>query len=275
MRLPAWAVTLLLSGCAAVLPEGADLQPDATLSRYDLTRPASSWRLPEVLDEVSGLVVDGADALLAHHDNDSRLWRLELEPAFAVTPLPGPWIDGDFEGVARGNGEVYLLRSPGDVYRRTREPAGPVVLASAAASGLCNFEGIESHADLDLLLACKYPKHPEPDTVLLYRLDLAAGTVTSIRIDVAPALRDTGLRRLRPSGLAWLPGTGHLLVLAGKERVLLELDLAGERLLAWRSLSARHHRQAEGLAVLADGRLAIADEGDGRAATLTVYGPGK
>ena len=266
------ALTLTLTGCTVAQPEGADIAPDNELSRYDLSQPAGRWPLPAELDEISGLAADGAGGLIAHHDNDARLWRLAVAPALGVAPLAGPWIDGDFEGVARRNGTLYLLRSPGEVYRRPVEPAGPLVLDTAAARSLCNFEGIESIPDGGLLLACKYPRTPQANTVLLFRIDAADGPVTPLALDVGSVLRATGLGRLRPSGLAWLRRGERLLVLAGKERVLLEVDAADWRLLAWRTLAPGGHRQAEGVAVLPDGTLVIADEADGRTAMLTAYG---
>jgi hypothetical protein len=275
MKLPTWTILVLVcGGCVAAMPEGADLAPDARLARYDLAVPAAHWRLPAALEEISGLVDDGPGAVIAHHDNDARLWRLTLRPSLKIVPDPGPWIDGDFEGVARRNHTWYLLRSPGVVYRRARDPGhtGPVVVDTAAARGRCNFEGIETLPDGSLLLACKYPRAPRAQAILLYRIAPRGEPATPIAIDVSALLAATGLRRVRPSGLAWL-GHDRLLVLAGKERLLLEIDTGDWRLLAWRGLAPIHHRQAEGLAVLTDGTLVIADEADGRKATLTTYRP--
>jgi uncharacterized protein YjiK len=138
----------------------------------------------------------------------------------------------------------------------------------------CGFEGITVTPDGTLYLACKYPRHPQSGHVLLYRIE--SGPRPSLRllsVDVQPLLTALRLQRLRPSGLVWLPDAGRLLVLAGKERVLMEVDATG-RMLAWRRLSRRLHRQAEGLAILPDTVIAIADEGDGRRATVTLYGRG-
>ena len=63
-----------------------------------------------------------------------------------------------------------------------------------------------------------------------------------------------------------------MLVLAGKERVLLETTITG-RLIAWRRLAWPRHRQAEGLTMGADGSLIIADEGRWLGGTVTVYQP--
>jgi hypothetical protein len=271
-------------GCVVDTSRGADLGPAGMLSGYGFTTPAGRWQLPDELAEVSGLVDDGAGGLLAHHDNGAALWRMSLGPTLHAVPVPGDSRPaGDFEGIARQGGTLWLLASPGVVYRSSMTPAGTTAWRqeSAAARGVCGFEGVETAPEGGLLLACKYPRNPQPGLVWLYRLAPGGGSVRAVAIDVAAVLEATGLRRLRPSGLAWLPDrdprTGphgdHLLVLAGKERVLLEVDPATARVLAWRRLSRAWHRQAEGVAVLADGVIVIADEADGRTATLTAYAP--
>ena len=271
-------------GCAADASRGADLAPAAGLGGYDFGSPAGRWMLPDELAEVSGLVDDGDGGLLAHHDNGAALWRVTLGPAFRVLPVPGGSSPpGDFEGIARRDGTLWLLASPGLVFRSSVTPAGTTAWrqVSTAARGSCGFEGIETVPEGGLLLACKYPRNPQAGFIRLYRLPGEDGAAQATAIDVATVLASTGLRRLRPSGLAWLPDrdargdepADRLLILAGKERVLLEVDPGAGRLLAWRRLSRALHRQAEGVAVLADGAIVIADEADGRTATLTRYAP--
>jgi uncharacterized protein YjiK len=89
--------------------------------------------------------------------------------------------------------------------------------------------------------------------------------------DIAAALRMT---RLNPSGIAIEEGSGNLLIVAARQRAVIELD-AGGRLLSARvlPLTARH-RQAEGIAILPSGDILIADEGGGHRARLAIYSPG-
>ncbi|MBK80835.1 MAG: hypothetical protein CMQ43_07970 [Gammaproteobacteria bacterium] len=270
-------------GCATDAGRGADLVPATGLSHYRFDAPSGRWTLPDELAEVSGLVDDGEGGLLAHHDNGAALWRLAPGATLEIVAVPGaPGPPGDFEGLARRGDALWLLGSPGLVYRATLSPGGTTAWRQATVlRGVCGFEGIETAPDGGLLLACKYPRAPRTGHVLLVRVAADAAQSEVLAIDVAPVLNATGLRRLRPSGLAWLPARAgraggapaRLLVLAGKERVLLEVDAEAGRLLAWRRLLRARHRQAEGIAVLADGAIVIADEADGRAATLTRYAP--
>ena len=74
---------------------------------------------------------------------------------------------------------------------------------------------------------------------------------------------------LAVSEIAVVPGKRELLVLAGGDRLLLRVDFTGQ-LLGARALDAKDLPQAEGLAFLADGRLLVASEGDGKKARALV-----
>lgn len=275
MALRSAALTLLLAGCAGAGPSGFDSGGDTVLARYDWQRPAARCALPPVLDEISGLVDDGAGGLLGLHDNGSDVFRVSCD---GVTPLATPAThDGDFEGLARRGASLYLLTSPGVVFTASWSVDGQSVGAiteapgfGRVAAGQCGFEGIEVVSGGALLLACKYPRAPTAGTIRLVEVPLSGGGAKPWIVPVAPVLQALHLSRLRPSGLAWLPGDQRLLVLVGKERVILELDRSGT-LLAWRRLARAFHRQAEGIAMLPDGRIVVADEADGRRPTLTTY----
>jgi uncharacterized protein YjiK len=79
-----------------------------------------------------------------------------------------------------------------------------------------------------------------------------------------------GARAFHPSGIEVDARTGRIIIVASKENGIVELDKTG-RLLAARQLGTRHC-QPEGVAILADGSLVIADEGRDGAACLTCYG---
>jgi hypothetical protein len=273
---------LLLGGCLHERPAGEGFDADTVLACYDWAGPARQWRLPRTLQEISGLAYLDGDRWLAHHDNDATIWLLNLAEHGSFKPLGNaddtPSMAGDFEAITRDGGRVYLLASPGRLYHArldttTSALAAPLEPIASGIEGACNFEGLTLDDAGALWLACKYPRHPVPGHVHLYRLPGGGGAQAQrLLVDVAPILDALGLDRLRPSGLTWLPRRGRLLVLAGKERVVLELDRSGA-VLAWRTLSRRHHRQAEGIAVADDGRLLVADEADGRTATLALYPP--
>lgn len=274
--------TLLLTGCAASGGDGACDGAASTLCGYDLNAPAARWRLPAALDEASGLAAVAADALLTHNDNDAALWRLSASDPFEARRVSDPAlvIDGDFEGVAVSGSQLFALSSRGLVYRTrvTSGAPGPLVAMPTGVEGECNFEGIAAAPGRVLYLACKYPRRPRAGWIRLYRLTYRSGgdgvaSVDTLEIDVGGVLDAVGQSRLRPSGLTWHSARSRLLVLAGKERVLLDIDPEAPRLVAWRPLAKRLHRQAEGVSLLPGGALAIVDEADGWRGTLTIYRP--
>ncbi|MEQ8859960.1 MAG: hypothetical protein RIC56_15055 [Pseudomonadales bacterium] len=275
---------LLLSGCALAGAEMQACPATSPLCHYDLTTARARWKLPAPLEEISGLAALGTSVVVAHDDNSSLLWQLRLDrDVVDARPVsaPGTVVDGDFEGVTVAGSRLYLLSSQGAVYHADLDAAGlagPLTVLATGVAGRCNFEGIAAAPGAVLYLACKYPRDPHPGSIRLYRLRYAAGldgvpVVETLEVDVGQVLAALQLERLRPSGLAWLAEVGRLLVLVGKERVLLDVNPDRGTVVAWRRLSRRLHRQAEGVSLLADGALVVADEADGRAATLTIYAP--
>ncbi|MFW6093028.1 MAG: SdiA-regulated domain-containing protein [Pseudomonadota bacterium] len=269
---------LFLAACAA--RPGADLAPDAMLAEYRWERPAQQWSLPAGLEEASGLVHLTPGRLLTHDDNVSTLWRLEYGDGVTAAPLAHqpPRIDGDFEAVTVAHGRVLLLASPGLLYHAAGDPAaggvaGPWRKCPTGIERRCNFEGLAvTGSRRALVAACKYPRHPVAGAITLYELPAPETRARPLIVDVTPVTAALSLARLRPSALAWAPARERLLVLAGKERVILEVSAHGD-LVAWRRLPWGFHRQAEGLALAPDGALLIADEADGHVATLSRYPP--
>lgn len=270
----------LLAACQVPPPAGSDLRGHSLLDRYDWSRPALHCPLPRELNEISGLAELTDGRLVGHHDNGSSLYPVSCQ-AQEVAPLTGAGapLRGDFEALSRRGDSLYLLTSPGIVYRTRLDATGEALAGpleaqrapSAAWRQRCGFEGL-AVTDHGLYAACKYPRQPLAGRIQLYRYHESAKQADLITVDVQPVLGALGLERLRPSDLAWSADTDSLLVLVGKERVILEVTVDGT-LTAWRSLPRRYHRQAEGLALLTDGSLVIADEADGRRPTLSKYPP--
>lgn len=270
-----WLMALILPAGCSHLPVGADLIAPAVLARYQWQAPDRRWPLPPELAEISGLDHLEGNTFLAHDDNEATLWLLALDTRLETSQwAAGQHLPGDFEALALTPRHVYLLASPGYLYQADitagRPGPGPWRPQPSGVEGECNFEGLAAAAQA-FYLACKYPRAPQPGRVLIYRLR-DGRPPEAIHVDVTPVLAARRLSRLRPSALAWLESEQRLLMLAGKERLILELDGTG-RLLAWRALPRRFHRQAEALAVGDNGLLVIGDEADGRAATLSVYLP--
>lgn len=275
---PIALATLLLAGPV----------PAAVLDGYDLARPARRLELPAALREVSGLAVT-PDGKLLSHDDESAVVR-EVDPATgaivrsiallregkhgrAGKPLPG-----DFEGIAIAGGTLYLTTSDG-ILIEAPLPTGaagdaPVTarVTDTGLGSLCEIEGLAADpSDGSLLFACKKPlrKDLKPFVTLL-RWSLARRAPSGqVRIPLARLAGPLGEDGFRPSDLCRDAATGHLLIVASHQRALAEL-MADGTVVAVRRL-AKGHPQAEGLALLPDGTLAVADEGGRGTGLLTLY----
>lgn len=252
------------------------------LDQYNFRRAAQRIRLPKFLREASGLAMLGESQVVLHHDNSALVWILDVQTSqLSSTPLQNQALRGDFEGIAQVAGNLFMSTSHADILEFAPPYTSPPTQHSTQFKSLCNFEGLAALANPDqgvtLLLPCKYPKFVEAglpaaqDHLLyLFRHPLRDGAtkLPTLAIDTTQVLQTYGMKRLRPSAIAVV--NDRLLILAGKERVLLETTLEGE-LIAWRRLRWPRHRQAEGLTLSMDGTLIVADEGRWLGGTVTSY----
>jgi len=240
--------------------------------------PVLRWELPGKLDEISGLAVTPDGRLLGHEDQHAIVYELDwragrLVKAFA---LGEPTVRGDFEGIAVAGDRLFLVTSNGRVFEAREGGDGERVRYHVYDTGVeetCReVEGLEWDArSRVLLLACKRPREGEGG-IRIHRwspLRRAPADPAVLRLD-GRSLAD-GDRDFRPSGLALDPESGHLLVLSSRTRSVAELGPDGA-LLGHLRLAPGDHPQAEGLALLPDGALAVADEAaGGEKARLAVF----
>ncbi|MGB5344848.1 MAG: SdiA-regulated domain-containing protein [Woeseia sp.] len=269
---------LVLTCC--LLPLACAADDDSLLALHVLDADhMEQWRLPERLQEVSGLALTSDERLLAVADEKAVVFEIDVDKRRLVKAfaLGDPVLRGDFEGIAIVDDEVILITSDGDLYRSREGDDGEQVEYTLTETGLgkrCEIEGLAAHAARqELLIACKQPRNGmQRVPIFVWSLPNAALIEErTIDLPLGPISKAIRERRLNPSGIAIDPQTGNLLLVAARQRAIVELTSEG-RLLSVVSLPLAHrHRQPEGIEIMRDGRLLIADEGGNHKARLAVY----
>ena len=242
--------------------------------------PDAQWRLPKRLREISGLALTPDGRVMGHEDETAVIFEIDIQRGVVVKrfALGEPVVRGDFEGIAiDGAGVFYLTTSKGRLHRFREGDDGAVVAFETFDTGLREvgeIEGLAFHLGDDaVILACKTNYTPAlRGAVALYAWSSRTPQGPArpwLTIPVALLADAVGARSFHPSSVEIDPRTGRLVLLAGRENALVELDAHG-LLLAARGLG-KGHRQAEGATILPNGALVIADEGGDARALMTRY----
>lgn len=275
--------SLALAGMACLAAAAnASGEPAAFLDGHALDAGSlRQWRLPERLQEISGLAMDASDRLFALEDELAIVYELDYETGRLVKAfaLGDPVLRGDFEGIAVVADRFFLVTSDGDILETAEGGDGEQLDYERHTTGLgerCEVEGLDAAIAGDrLLIACKEPRGDSRAVEIhgwsLREKRLVPGDVLTLPVPVIlPAI---GATRLNPSGIVVVPQSGNLLLVAARQRALVELSAGGRLLAALALPMAQRHLQPEGIELTADGRLLIADEGGGHKARLAVYFP--
>lgn len=244
------------------------------------TEPDARWRLPRRLREISGLALTPDGRVMGHDDEAAVIFEIDLASGEVVKrfALGDPAVRGDFEGLAiGGDGVFYLSTSDGRLYRFREGEDRAHVAFEAFDTGLSKageVEGLAFHAgEESVILACKCNYSPALQNALaLYRwspLEPERDARAWLTAPIYPLAQAVGAPFFHPSSLEIDAQTGRLVVLAGRESALVELDARGD-LIAARGLGDLHPHP-EGATILGDGALVIADEGGDARAQLTRY----
>lgn len=97
----------LITGCASGTGNPA---PAAEKSAYNLSAPDKVYNLPPSLHEISGITAIDASTLACIQDEHGLLFIYDLDKNSITRQIPFG-ADGDYEGVARVNRAIYILRS--------------------------------------------------------------------------------------------------------------------------------------------------------------------
>lgn len=236
------------------------------------------WVLPIELKEISGLAVTAAGNLLAHNDEQGRVFVIDPKRGVVTKQfmIGSGDLRGDFEGIAVRGSEIFMILSNGTIYRFREGPDGQAVKYTTVDTRLgreCEFEGIAIDRNDIVLLPCKnVAKRGPKDQLVIYRWDLkgsASQTPSMLTVPIARLIGPNGWKSLHPSDMAIDPVTGNYVIIASQEKALIEITPGGEVLRTGPLPEASE--QAEGVAITADRILAISDEGNRSAATITLY----
>ncbi|MGH8166158.1 MAG: hypothetical protein ACREQ1_02905 [Woeseiaceae bacterium] len=286
-RLPGTSALLLFAAALFAGTAWAEDSPQAAagiLGSYALSAETlQQWKLPDKLNEISGLALTEDARLLAITDESAIVYELDyaagrLVKAFA---LGEPTVAGDFEGIAWFDGRVWLVTSEGVIYESGEGEDGERVIYDEYPTGLdrfCEIEGLAYRWDDGVLLVlCKKiqtKSNLESLTIFAWSTEshelIDEKTISLPDRQIAASLRND---RLNPSGIAIDRVTGNLLIVAARQQAVIELSPDGGFIAARVLPLATRHRQAEGIEILPTGDMLIADEGGSHKARLAIYRP--
>lgn len=230
-----------------------------------------AFALPPELREVSGLAAAGPGRVLAHDDEQAAVHEIDVDAGRTVRSFSLGGMRGDYEGIAVAGDRLFLIDSGGTLLAAPLGADGPRVPFVRHDTGAdCEVEGLANGpVEGTLLILCKTVRG-RTGMLRVYSWPTGGGEAR-LWLDLDLSERQAGLA---PSGIERIAGSGMLLVLSARTHSMLVLDAEGG-VLGTIPLPAGRHPQPEGIALLPDGRLAVADEGGrGGPGRLTLYSEG-
>ncbi len=250
---------------------------------YNLAEPDKKIKLPDELDEISGISLWKEGVFACVQDEEGRIYFFN-EKEEEVTENYRFAKDADFEDVVVGNGIIYALRSDGKIYELhpNISEKWEEFEHQTELSDKNDTEGICLSADgRKLLIACKNASGIDnhiKDHRGIYSFDLENRELdeTPVSLISIDQIIDVAEKKVAfmPSGLAVHPKTQDIYIISSVGKILLVLDTQNH-IKHLQSLKHDHFKQPEGITFLPDGTLYISNEGKNGKANLLRFEMGK
>ncbi len=256
---------------------------------YSINQPNQSFKLPKILEEISGLGFCPNDkSLCAIQDENGLYFKINTTNG-KVTTEKKFYKDGDYEGIEMVGDKTYIVKSTGTIYEVTDlEKETPTVNKyKSFLNKKHNVEGLAYDSETNhLVLACKGHAADTDSTkkarsFYYFNLDTKEmrgeplfyfhkeQVMKFIETSVPEENRhlfkvmDPGADefKLGPSGIAIHPITKNYYVISSKSKVLIVCNQKGE-LVHFEKLDKKVHFQPEGIVFEPSGTLYISTEAD-------------
>jgi len=258
---------------------------------YQLSLPDTTFELPPILVEISGLSMSSStERLCAIQDEDGIVFKINkkdgtLEEKFKF------WKNGDYEGIEMVDNNIYVVKSTGTIYEIINwgQTTQKVNKFNTFLKKENDVEGLaydaKSHS---LLIACKgLPATGESFEVarlkkVIYSFDLNTKelsfdprfeiNLSNIHDFLKTCPLEKNIEKLisffqpdqnltfSPSAIAIHPISGHIYILSSSKKIIIVLNAEGSIIHIDR-LNKKVHRQPEGLTFDKDGTLYLSNEG--------------
>ncbi|SDR77732.1 SdiA-regulated [Gillisia sp. Hel1_33_143] len=236
----------------------------------------STWELPKILSEISGIEWIDENKIAGIQDEDGILFIYNLKTSKIEKKIE--FADkGDYEGLAIHEKNAYALRSDGTIFEILNfmenhpniSKFETFLTASNNVEGLCL-----DLAHHQLLLAIKDRESGSDDYKGVYSFNLKTKELNKnpfIKLDMKDKLLENSSnnisKRLRPSDIEIHPITGEIYILDAKDPKLLILD-KNRKFKKLYALDEDKFNQPEGLTFTPTGRLFISNEAGSNPANI-------
>lgn len=293
ITIAALLVVLLFGFCKHEIRNEKQEKEDSdqlAISGYDLKHASHSWKLPDQLKEISGIVKLGGDSLLAIEDLHASLYFLRLgqsdAPVIATVPFATNQKDKfDIEDVAMIGDTIYALWSHASVFKiwnwKTKVQAKEY---STFLDKKNNTEGLAyDPVSGNLLIACKKESGDEDEkktTRAVYEFDTKKGELESKpfllveKKDFKKFVADKV--EFFPSGIAVHPVSHDIYIISTRGNKCIACYSHSGELKSFEYLDKDLFPQPEGICFDASANLYISTEGKhGEAATICEFAKAK
>ena len=259
---------------------------------YDLTNPATIYKLPEYLKEISGVSYYKKDKIACIQDEKANIYILNLENEKIVSKdnFGG---DADYEDIAVVGKTAFVLRNSGEIYKieKFKDKDRKVKKYKTPLSGKNDTEGLAFDLVTNsLFIACKGSPSIDKENIYkgykaIYRFDLEEkkliktphflidlknidtfrdnSNFTKISIKIAKKLLLIKNEvSFSPSGIAIHPFLNEIYIISSIKKMLMVLDRNG-KVLDLKNLDNKLFLQPEGICFSPQGDLFISNEGRG------------
>ena len=232
-------------------------------ARVELERVADQddqWWLPEFVNEASGIAVMKDQSILLHDDEFAVIYHVSLVD-HSIEPfgwLGSPEFERDFEGIALNGETIYLVTSDGMIYQasvdlKARSQTLDFTVFDTGLESICELEGLHFLSG-KLLLPCKVPlEESYKNKLVVFEFDVKTHEIRKHL--VIPGERFGTLKAPQPTAI---DVTSHHYYIISKNH-LLKID-RGLSSMDIFSLPKFRHFQPEGIGLLDDGSIVIADD---------------
>lgn len=268
---------------------------------YDLENPDGRYKLPDYLEEISGLSYFGKGKIACVQDEQAHIYILNLEKEKIVNKYRFGE-DADYEDISVVDKTAYILRSNGDIYRVKdfKKKDRSVKKYKTPLKEKNDTEGMAyDPLSNTLLIACKGSPSIEKENhyqgyKAIYKFDLAEeklgktphflidlerldsyidhNVFTKLSVKVAKRLRlIESETSFQPSGIAIHPLHGEFYIISSVGKLLIILNREG-KVQDVVELNPKIFRQPEGICFSPAGDLFISNEGQGGKGYILKFG---